>query len=131
MPRQKKNQKLPLPAHVPDKYSTDDAGSNCNATNDGSTQQSLLGDLVVDQRPQVCRLEVRRLLAEQQVIVPSRLCVVSEFVVAQGEVVQAFTAAFGGCAEYFGEEHDPQLLVGSRTGFDEALWMRCSASTLE
>lgn len=99
------------PFRVPQQESTDDAGSDANAANDGDAQEALLGDLVVDELAQVSGLKVGGLLVEEQVVVATGLAVVAELVVAQGEVVEAFATAFGGDAEDVGEEADAELLV--------------------
>jgi hypothetical protein len=51
-------------------------------------------------------LKVRGFLIEEEIVVTTSFCVVSELVVTEGEVVEAFAAALGGGAEDVREETD-------------------------
>lgn len=103
--------------HIPKQYTTDHTGGDGDATDDRDAHQALLGHLVVDQGPQVGRLQVRGLLLQQEVIVSASLGVVAQLEVAEGEVVEALAAALGGRPEDLGEEDDAELLVVSAVGF--------------
>lgn len=109
------------PLRVPHQERPHHAGGHGHAAHDRHAHEPLLGDLVVDELPQVRRLQVRRLRLEELVVVPPRLGVVAQLVVAEGQVVEALAAAFRGGTEDLGEELDAELLVVAGVGLDEAL----------
>lgn len=116
----------PLPADIPHQHPADHPSRHGEAADDGDAHQALARDLVVDERPQVARLQVRGLLLEQQVVVPPGLGVVAQLEVAQGQVVEALAAALGRGAEDLGEEDDAEVLVLAAGRFYEALRARVS-----
>jgi len=99
-----------------------DPRRNRNPPNDSHTNHPLLRHLVVNQILQASRLQIRRLQLQQQLIVSPCFRVVSQLVVAQRKVVEAFAAALARVAEDFGEEAYAFLLFVARRGFYEALW---------
>ncbi|KAI6757470.1 hypothetical protein HG531_003295 [Fusarium graminearum] len=98
-----------------------DSGCYTNTTKYGDAHESFAGNLVVDERAQVRGLKVGGLLVEQEVVVASSFAVVAELVVAEGEVVEAFSAALRGDAEDIREQADAELLVVSLVGLYETL----------
>lgn len=113
--------RLPLSPHIPHQHASNHTCRHRKAAHDGNAHQPFLCDLVVDQRSQVARLQVCGLLFQQQVVVPPCLCVVAQFEVTQGQIVQAFAAALGRGAEDFGEEDDAELLIVAASGFYKTL----------
>lgn len=94
------------PLNIPHQKRTHHARCDRNAADDGDAHEPFLGDLVVDELAQVGGLEVSGFLFQQEIVVAAGLAVVSELVVAEGEVEEALAAALGGDAEDFGEEAD-------------------------
>jgi hypothetical protein len=105
------------PTSIFQEESTDDTRSDTHAAEDGDAHEAFLGDLVVDELAEVGGLEISGLFIKEEVVVAAGLGVVGEFVVAEGEVVEAFAAALGGEAEDFGKETNAELLVGAVVGF--------------
>lgn len=119
-----------LPLLSPEQDPPDHAGGHGDAADDGDAHQPLPGHAVVDEPAQVRRLEVGRLLVQQQVVVSSGVGVVAELVVPQRQVVQALAAALRRYPEDLRQQADAQLLVAARGRLDEALfrWMWFAAS---
>lgn len=114
------NYYLPL-FGISHKKGADHASSNANTTKNRNAQKPLFGNLVVNELSKVGSLQVCGLLVEEELVVAAGFGVVAELVVAEGEVVEALAAAFGGGAEDVGEEADAELLVAAVCGLDEAL----------
>lgn len=66
-------------------------------------------------------MQIVRLNLHQVVVVSLCFSVVAEFVVSEGDVVEAFSSSLGALAVDVGEEADAFLLVASVCGFDQAL----------
>lgn len=66
-------------------------------------------------------MQVGRLLVQQQVVVATGLAIVPEFVVSEGQVVEAFSSSFGGGTEDLREQSDSFLLIVTSVGFDQTL----------
>ena len=84
---------LPL-SSAPEDHASYDPGSDSQSTHNGHPDESLFCNLVVNQSPQAARLEVRRLVIKQEVIITPCFCVVAEFVVTQRQVVETFPSPF-------------------------------------
>lgn len=91
---------LPLPSTLEDEASNHSRRHH-KSTNDRRAHQSLLRNLVVNQPLQAPRLEIPRLVLQEQVVVPSRLGIAAQFVVSQRQVVKTLPPALRGAAEDF------------------------------
>jgi hypothetical protein len=107
-----------LPPSAPNKQPAQNTGSNRQPTHNRHPDQSLPLHLLVDQLPQTLRLQIPRLQIQQQVVIPPRLGVVAQLVVAQREIVQTLASAVGAGAEDLGEELYAVLLLRAGGGFD-------------
>lgn len=79
-----------------------DSRSRRQPTHNRHAHQPFLTHLLIDQLPQTLRLQIAALELEQTIIIPPRLGVIPQLIIAQGEVVETFAAAFGTRAEDVG-----------------------------
>jgi hypothetical protein len=119
------------PPPAPQQNRANQPRRNSDSTDNRRANKPLLGDLVVDETLEASGLQVRGLQLEQQLVVSAGLCVVAELVVAEGEVVEAFAAAFARRAEDVGQEAHAFLLVGAVCGFDQALEPQLASGAFE
>lgn len=84
------------------------------------TGTSTFSNFIIDQSAQAERLRIRRFILEQDLIILPRVCIVSQPVVAQCQVVEAFAAALGIVAEDLGQQAHTQLLLRAAVGLDQA-----------
>jgi hypothetical protein len=66
-------------------------------------------------------LQICWLKFEQQLVIPPGLCIVAEFVVSEGEVVETLAATFTRPPEDIGQEAHAFLLVRAVVGLDQTL----------
>jgi hypothetical protein len=83
---------LPLPG-VPQEERSHDSSCYTNTTKYGNTHESFPSNLVVNECTQVRGLQVGGLLIEQEVVIAASFAVVAKLVVAECEIVEAFSAA--------------------------------------
>ena len=114
------NPRLPPPC-APKNQPPDNPRHDRHAPQNSHADQPFLLHLLVNQALQALRLQVLRLEVQQQLVVAAGFGVGPEFVVAEGEVVEAFAAALRRVAEDVAEEEQALLLVRAGGGFDEAL----------
>jgi hypothetical protein len=112
--------RLPLPRTLQQK-APHNPRRNRDSSHDSHAHHALLCHLIIDQVLQAASLQIRRLQLQQQLVVPPCFCVVSQLVVAQRKVVEAFAAALARVAEDFGEKAYALLLFVARGRFYEAL----------
>lgn len=102
-------------------HATHNSCGDGKASHNSHAHQTLLVDFVLDQLAQALRLQIVRLDLHEVVVVSLRFSIVAEFVVSEGDVVEAFSSSLGALAVDVGEEADAFLLVAAVRGFDQAL----------
>jgi hypothetical protein len=110
----------PLPLRAPNKQPTNNTRSNSKPTHNSHPKQPLLLHLILNQILQTLRLQIPLLQLQQTVVIPPSLCIISQLVVSESEVVEALAPAVGALSEDVGEQLDAELLLVALVGFDQA-----------
>lgn len=114
------DQPSPLP-RSPENQPSNHTRCDSQPAHDRRAHQALLVDLVVNQPFEAACLQVRRLEPQQQLVVPARVGVVAQLVVAQRQVVEALAPPLRRVAVDLRQQPHAFLCVLPVEGFDQAL----------
>jgi hypothetical protein len=93
-----------------EKQTSHDTSSNSQTTHNSHTHQPLFSNLIINQLSQTLSLQIMRLQIHQQLIIASRLCITSKFVVSKGKIIQTFATTIRRRAKDFGKQTHAFLL---------------------